>query len=106
MLARHLKLTPEAANNLLHMLIRDGVLRTPAATGIAQAVHRVQASGQSIRTTKTVQDHLKATWERFHEDAEPLVNQQSPALGCDNNVEKDCSDAHTDEPVQESSQAG
>jgi hypothetical protein len=106
MLARHLKLSPDVAHNLFQTLIRDGILRAPTTAGIAQASKPIQASGQSLRAHRPTLHQIKAAWEDIHHDAEPLVNQESPALGCDNSVEKDCSDACTDEPIQESPQAG
>lgn len=102
MLARHLKLTPDVAQNLFQTLIRDGVLRAPAATGVARASQPIQASGGSLQAQKRAHQHIKAAWDDLHHDPQPLVNQESPTLGCDNNVEKDCPDARTNEPLQES----
>ena len=102
MLARHLKLTPETAHNIYHTLIRDGVLRAPTAAGIAQAARPLEASGQNLRSGKTIHQRIKTALEDLNQDLEPLVNHEAPALGCDNNVEKDRPDARTPKPLQES----
>ena len=106
MLARHLKLTPDAARNLFQTLIRDGVLRAPSAVGVAKAAQPLQSSGKTLRATPKLQREVKAAWDYINDADEALVNQESPALGCDDTQDKDHPDACTDQPVQESPQSG
>ncbi|WP_298859315.1 hypothetical protein [uncultured Sulfitobacter sp.] len=106
MLARHLKLAPDVAQTLFQTLVRDGVLRASSAAGIARAAHPIPTASQTMRLPKTIPREIKAIWDHIRGDDQSLVNQESPAVGCDDTQEKDCPDARTDQSVQESPQTG
>ncbi|MEH6644473.1 hypothetical protein [Sulfitobacter sp.] len=106
MLSRLLRLSPEIAPGVFDKLIRDGVLRTPGVAGVARAVQPVRAIGQSVTGPTDLRRQLRAVWNNATEDAQPLVIEDDPALGCGNTAEKEKPDASTTEPLQESSRRG
>jgi hypothetical protein len=99
-LARLLRLTPQVAQALFDRLIQDGVLRVPAATGIAQATKPLQ-SGAHRLPPQPIHQQIRKTWEHLSTDTQPLVKDADPALECGESVEKEATDARTPEPVQE-----
>lgn len=106
MLARHLHLDDRTAKHLFETMLRDGVLRTPGAVGIARAAKPIDTSGtRTPGLTTKLRSRLKQALKP-QADTPPLVKADGPALGCADTIAEDDTDARTDQPVQESPQAG
>lgn len=109
MLARLLWLSPEVAQSVFDNLVRDGVLRTPAVTGIAQAVQPVQATGHSVTTPQAIRTRMEKLMEQakqIQQEPQPLVKADAQALEYGETAELDQADACPCEPLQESPRCG
>lgn len=109
LLARQLRITPQAAEAVFQSLLRNGVVRAPTAAGIAQAVKPMQTTGHTATTRAALQKRLKAGWEHLQETRDgktPLVKDVNPTLGCGDTLDKDTSHASPTEPVQDSPRQG
>tara|TARA_R110002094_G_scaffold60570_4_gene71218 strand:- start:639 stop:1142 length:504 start_codon:yes stop_codon:yes gene_type:complete len=111
MLARHLRLDADVAHALFDTMLRDGVLRAPDIAGLARAAQPLDPTGTGLRPggllrrkAKTLIADIQDREERS-DDPDPLVNDNSKGLGCDQPT-KEAADARTDQPVQESPARG
>lgn len=109
LLARQLRITPHAAEAVFQSLVRDGVIRTPTAAGIAQAVKPMQTTGRTATTRAALKKRLMAGCEHLQDtrkDTTPLVKDANPTLGCDDTLDKEAPHASPTEPVQDSPRQG
>lgn len=105
MLARQLRLAPEVAQSLFETLISDGVLRAPSVAGIAKAAQPLQTTGHHATTGRAIQTRMGRLLEQTKQ-AQPLVKDDDPEIGCSDTVTKDAADACPTEPVQTRPQIG
>ncbi len=79
-------------------MLRDGVLRAPGLSGVAQAVRPIEAPWLS----------RGPDWQKLHRlvsdqgDTGPLAKDDPVCLGCDEQTPEDTPDASATEHVQES----
>lgn len=112
MLTRQLHVAPDAAQAMFNDMLRDGVLRTPGATGIARAVKPIDATGTSRCLSKRITSKLRdlaeerSLEEEERDDAHPLVKADDPRLGCDKTQTKDTDHASPNQHLQESPEQG
>ena len=105
MLARHLRISPQTAQNVFHALIRDGVLKASQSAGIVQAAKPIQTTGHHATAPQALRARLGKTIEHMN-TTEPLVKGEDPEIGCGNAAQKDTANASPSEPFQESTQSG
>lgn len=102
MLARHLRLGPDAAQALFQQMVRDGVLRAPTLGGLAQAAQPIKMPGAMPKTI----GQKVSTWRDVLGRAgtadapAPLVKDGEPCLGCADQNPEDDQHASADKPVQ------
>lgn len=103
MLAQHLRLPKDAAQQLFNELLRDGVLHTQNAAGIAQAAEPMNATGTGPSTLREILGKWMPSDEQS-DKAPPLAKDADHGLGCDEHQSEDQQDASAREPVQDSPQ--
>lgn len=99
MLARHLCLADNIADQLFNDLIRNGVLRTPGVAGIAQAARPINATATPRRAPLDKLSQFMAS-EDQKDEAAPLVKDDSISLGCENTQPEDTPDASPHQHLQ------
>ena len=106
-LARHLRLSTAAADQLFSDMVADGVLRAPSAAGIARAVNPIEIP-TAVRTVPSrLADHARDLLRKSKTDnTQTLVKAEHPRLGCDITASEDETYASTDQSVQESPERG
>ena len=111
MLARQLRLEPQAAQQLFADMLRDGVLRAPTGAGVAQATQPINATGHHTPSLRQSLTKLRDTLLSEEPPAgargasTPLAKSEEPRLGCIGDKKEDA-DASPDQSVQKSSQGG
>ena len=109
LLARQLRITPQAAEAVFQSLVRDGVIRAPTAAGVASAVKPMQTTGHTATMRAALKKRLQAGWEHLQEtrdDTQALVKDANRALGCEDTLDKENANASPDQSIQESSRQG
>ena len=104
MLARHLRIAPDAAGQVFNELLHDGVLRAPGVTGSAQASQPIDTTGISGKPVQRSLSKLRELMpiEEQRDDAAPLVKDDPTCLGCDSIQSEEDPHASTPQSVQSS----
>lgn len=103
MLARQLRLTDGAAEQLFNEMIRDGVLRMPGGAGMAQAVQPINATGTPAQRKLSKLRRILPSEEQ-RDEAPPLVKDDTSGLVCAETPAEDQIDASETKRLQESPQ--
>ncbi|KIN63099.1 hypothetical protein Z946_1962 [Sulfitobacter noctilucicola] len=104
MLAKHLRVSPQAAQDLFQTLLHNGVLQAPGITGAAIPSDPIDATGTAKSKLTRLTDLLST-----EEDAAcdpPMVKDDQPSLGCDSAQAEEDQDAGSDKHFQEITERG